>query len=144
MARRAPVGAQHAIDTIQQFAEARLSPSMGHTVRGCLVGMVVGAWINAHARFGSFDMSVRDLEYVQKLYENCCRVAGQNSLMGLHIMAELFEHQMMPELMFNPFNAEPPATEARPSGRPTSVPDSEDLDRRRRDLDRRIAEFKKR
>ena len=74
-----------------------MSPSVGHTRRANIVGMVVGAWVMAHARSGSFDMVPRDYEAVERIYQACERVLASNSLLAIATINELFNAGLMPE-----------------------------------------------
>lgn len=103
IARRLPVSVQPYIHEVQHFAENHISAAMAPTQRAASVAMVMGAWANAHARFGTFEISQRDLLYIQKIYENCARVAGPNTYLALAVIAAMFDADMMPMGMQNPF-----------------------------------------
>lgn len=97
IARRVPMSAQSSLAVVQQFAELHVSPSVGHTQRTNIIGMVISAWVMTHARSGTFDMIPRDFQAVEQTYRACERTLASNSVMAIATIDKLFDAGLMPD-----------------------------------------------
>lgn len=111
IARRVPMSAQSSLAVIQQFTELHVSPSVGHAARANIIGMVIRAWVMAHARSGTFDMLPHDFDAVKRTYESCSLVLKSRSVIAFATINALTDAGFMP------FDATNAATETAPAAR---------------------------
>lgn len=103
VAKVVPVSMQPVLGTIRAFAEDSIPDALGYSKKEILVAMVMVAWVNAHARVGTFDIKPRDLTYVLNLYGNWARSLGDANDLLPPILLALLEAGMLPEYMRSMF-----------------------------------------
>lgn len=97
--KRVPKEVVPVLASIQALAEAEVPEEIGKKKKGCVVAMVMAAWVSAHRSRGSFSMTECNALSVITTYKNCERIAGRDTLYANLIINRLLERGMFPDGM---------------------------------------------
>ena len=95
--KRMPPEVRMSLANVQAYAEDAIPSHLGRTKHVACVAMVMGAWVNAHNRFGTISIRAKDARYIQAMYENCARIARSDCEYALDAISGLFQARLMPE-----------------------------------------------